>query len=67
MCQYKLNKAYLSIVRKQSYIFGRDANLTSATNVFKQVDESQAPLPPEHHYNLGYAFRLVKNSNVNSR
>ena len=47
----KLNKAYLSIVREQSYIFGRDANLTSATNVFKQVDESQTPLPPEHRYN----------------
>ena len=47
----KLNKAYLSIVREQSYIFGRDANLTSATNVFKQVDESQAPLPSEHRYN----------------
>ncbi len=46
----KLNKAYLSIVREQSYIFGRDANLTSATNVFKEVDESQAPLPPEHRY-----------------
>jgi len=46
----KLNKAYLSIVREQSYIFGRDATLTSASNVFKQVDESQAPLPPEHRY-----------------
>lgn len=46
----KLNKAYLSIVREQSYIFGRDANLTSATNVLQQVDESQAPLPAEHHY-----------------
>jgi len=47
----KLNKAYLSIVREQSYIFGRDANLTSATNVFKEVDESQTPLPPKHRYN----------------
>ncbi|WP_076416978.1 hypothetical protein [Colwellia sp. UCD-KL20] len=46
----KLNKAYLSIVREQSYIFGRDANLTSATNVLQQVDESQAPLPPKHRY-----------------
>jgi hypothetical protein len=46
----KLNKAYLSIVREQSYIFGRDANLTSATNVLQDVDESQAPLAPEHRY-----------------
>ena len=46
----KLNKAYLSIVREQSFIFGRDANLTSATNVLQEVDESQAPLYPEHRY-----------------
>lgn len=46
----KLNKAYLTIVREQSYIFGRDANITSATNVLNHVDESQAPLAPEHRY-----------------
>ncbi|TYK67068.1 hypothetical protein [Colwellia echini] len=47
----QLNKAYLTIMREQSYIFGRDANLTSATNVLEQVDESQAPLKSEHRYN----------------
>ncbi|MDU0354804.1 hypothetical protein RS130_13525 [Paraglaciecola aquimarina] len=46
----QLNKAYLTIVKEQSYIFGRDANLTAATNVLKQVDESQAPLSAEHRY-----------------
>jgi hypothetical protein len=46
----KLNKAYLTIVRDQSYIFGRDANLTAATNVLQQVDESQEPLAQQHRY-----------------
>ncbi|WP_252730581.1 hypothetical protein [Colwellia sp. E2M01] len=46
----QLNKAYLTIMREQSFIFGRDANFTSATNVLEQVDESQAPLKPEHRY-----------------
>ncbi|WP_077284174.1 hypothetical protein [Cognaticolwellia aestuarii] len=57
----KLNKAYLSIVREQSYIFGRDANLTSATNVLKQVDESQAPLAPEHRYTWDMRLNWSKN------
>ena len=58
----KLNKAYLSIVQEQSFIFGRDANLTSATNVFKQVDESQKPLPPEHHYHWDMRLDWSKKS-----
>jgi len=58
----KLNKAYLSIVREQSFIFGRDANLTSATNVFKQVDESQEPLPPQHRYDWDMRLDWSKTS-----
>lgn len=45
-----LNKAYLTIVKEQSYIFGRDATLTPASNVLQQVDEKQAPLTEEHRY-----------------
>ncbi|BBN83895.1 putative lipoprotein [Pseudoalteromonas sp. A25] len=45
-----LNKAYLTIVKEQSYIFGRDATLVEAQNVLQQVDESQQPLQPEHRY-----------------
>ena len=45
-----LNKAYLTIVHEQSYIFGRDATITKASNVLQKVDESQAPLPKQHRY-----------------
>ncbi len=45
-----LNKAYHAIVKEQSYIFGRDAVLSEATNVHKEVDETQKPLLPEHRY-----------------
>lgn len=45
-----LNKAYLTIVKEQSYLFGRDATLVEATNVLAEVDESQAPLTEEHRY-----------------
>lgn len=45
-----LNKAYFTIVKEQSYVFGRDATLVKASNVQSEVDESQAPLKPEHRY-----------------
>ncbi|MCF2946802.1 hypothetical protein L0668_01685 [Paraglaciecola aquimarina] len=60
----KLNKAYLSIVREQSFIFGRDANITAATNVLQQVDESQSPLAPEHRYK--WDMRLDWNKGLTS-
>jgi len=43
-----LNKAYLSIVREQSFTRGRDATLTPTTNVYRQVDPDVPPLAPEH-------------------
>ncbi len=54
---YDLNKAYTQIVRTQSYIHGRDANITSATNVHKAIDESVAPLKSEHRLD-GWDIRL---------
>jgi len=45
-----LNKAYLTIVKEQSYIFGRDATITAAKNVLQQVNEQLAPLSKEHRY-----------------
>ncbi|WMN62298.1 hypothetical protein NI389_19610 (plasmid) [Pseudoalteromonas xiamenensis] len=45
-----LNKAYLTIVKEQSYLFGRDATLVKAHNVLTEVDETQHPLEPEHRY-----------------
>lgn len=45
-----LNKAYLTIVREQSFLFGRDATLTEAKNVLKFIDEDIPPLAPEHRY-----------------
>ena len=44
-----LNKAYKLIVEEQSYIFGRDAVLSPAKNVLKQVEET-IPLGNEHRY-----------------
>ncbi|GLR69481.1 hypothetical protein [Agaribacter marinus] len=46
----QLNKAYHQIVTEQSYIYGRDVNLTPATNVYRQVDFDEFPLMPEFRY-----------------
>ena len=46
----KLNKAYLTIMKEQSYLFGRDATINKATNVLETVDESQAPLQSDSRY-----------------
>ena len=45
-----LNKAYQTIVKEQSYLFGRDATITEATNVLSEIDAEQPPLLPEHRY-----------------
>jgi hypothetical protein len=45
-----LNKAYQTIVREQSYLFGRDATITEAANVLSEIDAEQPPLLPEHRY-----------------
>lgn len=45
-----LNKAYYSIVQEQSYLFGRDATITKATNVLEHIDTEQAPLLIEHQH-----------------
>ncbi|MCF2857773.1 hypothetical protein L1286_09840 [Pseudoalteromonas sp. SMS1] len=45
-----LNKAYLTIVREQSYLFGRDATLVKAKNVLQQVDDAQAPLQQDKQF-----------------
>lgn len=47
----QLNKAYLAIVKEQSYIFGRDAVLKPATNVLKEINEDIPPLKPEARFN----------------
>ena len=41
-----LNKAYMTIVRDQDYIHGRDANLAPARNVYQQIDPETAPVLP---------------------
>ena len=45
-----LNKAYKAIVDEQSYIYGRDAVLTPASNVLQHVDDSVAPLQETHRH-----------------
>ncbi len=46
----QLNKAYHQIVTEQSYIYGRDVNLTPAKNVFRDVKFEDKPLPVEFRY-----------------
>lgn len=43
-----LDKAYLGIVREQSFRHGRDATLMPTVNVYRQVDPEVPPLAPEH-------------------
>jgi hypothetical protein len=57
----QLNKAYLTIVKEQSYLFGRDAMLTKAKNVLEVVDESQQPLAPNHRYQWDLRLDWHKN------
>ena len=45
-----LNKAYLTIVKEQSFLFGRDAVLTPNKNVFEKIDNDVSPLNKEHRY-----------------
>lgn len=59
---YDLNKAYTQIVRTQSYIHGRDANILPATNVHKVIDESVAPLKAKHRID-GWDIRLDWSNN----
>lgn len=59
---HDLNKAYTQIVRTQSYIHGRDANIKPATNVHKTIDESVAPLKTKHRLD-GWDIRLDWSNN----
>ncbi len=42
-----LNKAYMTIVKDQDYIHGRDANIAPVTNVYQKIDPSTAPVLPK--------------------
>lgn len=46
----QLNKAYYTLMKEQSYLFGRDAMLSKADNVLQTVDENAQPLKPEFRY-----------------
>ena len=52
-----LNKAYLAIVREQSFVYGRDAILHPARNVYAEVDPETAPTLPEDRQ-FDYDIRL---------
>lgn len=43
-----LNKAYLILVREQSFLRGRDVTIVPAANVYREVDPDVPPLAPEH-------------------
>lgn len=47
---HMLNKTYYTIMKEQSYLYGRDATWAPSKNVHREVDETQQPLPAEHHY-----------------
>lgn len=53
----ELDKAYVHIVRHQSFITGRDATVAPVTNVLRSVDESSVPLEPERRF-FGWDIRL---------
>lgn len=44
-----VNKAYMSIVQDQDFIYGRDASVTPAVNVYEAIDPLAAPVLPEAH------------------
>ena len=44
-----VNKAYMSIVQDQDFIYGRDASVTPAVNVYEAIDPLTAPVLPEAH------------------
>ncbi|WP_133491745.1 hypothetical protein [Alcanivorax sp. 24] len=53
-----LNKAYKLIVEEQSFLYGRDATLAPAENVFRHINPDEiAPLKPEKRID-GYEIRL---------
>ncbi len=45
-----LNKAYLAIVKEQSYLYGRDTSIAPAKNVFQEIDRETPPLQEEFRY-----------------
>jgi hypothetical protein len=59
-----LNKAYLTIVKEQSYLFGRDATLTEASNVLQQIDDSVEPLEADFRYQWDMRLDWHKGANV---
>ncbi|MBG11780.1 MAG: hypothetical protein CL553_01015 [Alcanivorax sp.] len=53
-----LNKAYKLIVEEQSYLYGRDATLKPAKNVYRHINPDKVtPLKPEKRID-GYDIRL---------
>lgn len=45
-----LDKAYLVIVREQSFLRGRDATVTPPGNVFEEIEREVVPLPEANRY-----------------
>ncbi len=52
-----LDKAYVHIVRHQSFIVGRDASIAPVTNVLRTVDDTSVPLEEERRF-FGWDIRL---------
>ena len=50
---YQLNKAYMALVKRQRFDLGRDPMPSPPTNVFKQIEEISAGLPPERIHRDG--------------
>lgn len=54
----RMNKAYRLIVKNQTFIFGRDATVEPARNVYRGVDPDAAPPLEAEHRVGGYDIRL---------
>lgn len=62
----ELNKAYKTIVDEQSYIYGRDARIVPAKNVYKKIDNKTAPtLPTENFYEWDILLQWKNSSSRN--
>ena len=61
-----LNKAYYTIVREQSYLYGRDAVITPNTNVFDNINDEIAPLKPEHRFPWDIRLAWPTNNSVST-
>ena len=61
-----LNKAYFTIMKEQSYLFGRDATLGVAKNVLEKVEDNMPPLEEDFRYGVDIRLDWAQAENSES-